>query len=76
MPFPVVDEITPEIKALAGDAGTNRGTGGMITKLNAAEIAVNAGIDTVIMSGTDPKEIYKLIDGHQTGTFFVGKKVK
>lgn len=72
--IPVVDEITPEIKALAGDAGSNRGTGGMITKLNAAEISTSAGIDTVIMSGTDPREIYKLIDGHQIGTFFVGKK--
>lgn len=72
--IPVVDEITPEIKALAGDAGSNRGTGGMITKLNAAEISTSAGIDTVIMSGTDPREIYKLIDGHQMGTFFVGKK--
>ncbi len=72
--IPVVDEITDEIKALAGDAGTNRGTGGMVTKLNAAEIATQAGIDTVIMSGTDPREIYKLIDGHQIGTFFVGKE--
>ena len=74
--IPVVDEITSEIKALAGDAGSNRGTGGMITKLNAAEITTSAGIDTFIMSGTDPREIYKLIDGHQTGTFFTGKKVK
>ena len=46
----------------------------MITKLNAAEIATEAGIDTVIMSGTDPSEIYKLIDGHQTGTYFRGKR--
>lgn len=68
-----VDEITPEIKALAGDTGSNRGTGGMITKLHAAEIATQAGIDTVIMSGSDPKEIYKLFEGHQTGTFFKGK---
>lgn len=72
--IPVVDEITPEIKALAGDAGSARGTGGMITKLNAAEIATSVGIDTVIMSGTDPNEIYKLIDGHQTGTYFRGKR--
>lgn len=69
-----VDEITPEIKALAGSAGTKRGTGGMITKLNAAQISTEAGIDTVIMSGSDPREIYKLFDGHQIGTFFKGKK--
>ncbi len=72
--IPIVDEITPEIKALAGDAGSNRGTGGMITKLNAAEISTNAGIDTVIMSGTDPKDIYKLFDGRHAGTFFIGRK--
>lgn len=72
--IPVVDEITSEIKALAGDAGSNRGTGGMITKLNAAEISTNAGIDTVIMCGTDPTDIYKLFDGHQIGTFFIGKE--
>ncbi len=72
--IPVVDEITPEIKALAGAAGSNRGTGGMITKLNAAEISTGAGIDTVIMCGSDPTDIYKLFDGHQIGTFFIGKK--
>ena len=72
--IPFVDEITSEIKALAGDAGSNRGTGGMITKLNAAEISTDAGIDTVIMCGTNPDDIYKLLDGHQTGTFFKGKK--
>lgn len=71
-----VDEITPEIKALAGDAGSNRGTGGMITKLAAAEIATSAGIDTVIMSGSDPREIYKIFDGHQIGTFFKGKNAE
>ena len=46
----------------------------MITKLNAAEISTSAGIDTVIMSGNDPADIYKLFDGHQIGTFFIGKK--
>ena len=71
-----VDEITPEIKALAGSAGTSRGTGGMITKLNAAEIAVEAGIDAVIMNGSDPSEIYKLLEGRQIGTFFKGKKTR
>ncbi len=69
-----VAELTPEIKALAGGAVTKQGTGGMITKLNAAEIATSAGIDTVIMSGSDPREIYKLFDGHHIGTYFKGKK--
>ena len=42
--IPYVTHITDEIKALAGDAGTNRGTGGMVTKIRAAQIANEAGI--------------------------------
>ena len=68
-----VDEITDEILALAGGSGTNRGTGGMITKLHAAQIATSAGIDTVVMNGSDPEEIYKLLDGRQIGTLFKAK---
>ncbi len=68
-----VDEITDEILALAGGSGTSRGTGGMITKLHAAQIATEAGIDTVVMNGSDPEEIYKLLDGRQIGTLFKAK---
>ncbi len=68
--IPVVKEITEKTYAIAGGAGTRRGTGGMITKLNAAKIAADAGIETVIMNGSDPTDIYKLIDGHQIGTRF------
>ena len=68
-----VDEITDDILALAGGSGTNRGTGGMITKLHAAQIATEAGINTVVMNGDDPEDIYKLIDGRQIGTLFKAK---
>ena len=68
-----VDEINDEILALAGGSGTSRGTGGMITKLHAAQIATQAGIDTVVMNGSAPEEIYKLIDGRQIGTLFRAK---
>ncbi len=71
--IPVVREINDEIKALCGGAGTSRGTGGMITKINAAEIANEAGIPTVVMNGTTPQDIYKLIDGHSVGTLFTAK---
>ncbi len=70
----VVEEINDEILSLAGGSGTDRGTGGMVTKLHAAQIATQAGIDTVVMSGEDPKDIYKLLDGRQIGTIFTGKK--
>ena len=62
-----------DIKALCGGAGTDRGTGGMITKIHAAEIATQAGIPTVVMNGTAPQDIYKLIDGHSIGTLFTAK---
>lgn len=65
-----VDAITDETLALAGGSGTSRGTGGMVTKLHAAQIATEAGIDTVVMNGSDPEEIYKLLDGRQIGTLF------
>ena len=69
-----VDEITDDILALAGGAGTNRGTGGMITKLHAAQIATAAGINTVVMNGDDPEDIYKLLDGRQIGTLFKAQR--
>ncbi len=71
--IPVVKEITPEIEKLCGGSGTERGTGGMITKIHAAKIATEAGISTVIMNGTAPQDIYKLIDGHCIGTVFTPK---
>ena len=70
-----VEEITDETLAIAGGTGTSRGTGGMITKIHAAQIATQAGIDTVVMNGSDPEEIYKLLDGRQIGTLFKAKVV-
>ena len=63
-----VDKIDENVLNLAGGAGSNRGTGGMVTKLQAAEIALNAGIPTVIMNGGDPARIYDLFDGKKVGT--------
>lgn len=71
-----VDKITDDILALAGGSGTDRGTGGMITKLHAAQIATESGINTVVMNGEDPEDIYKVIDGRQIGTFFKAREVE
>ena len=71
-----VDGITDDILALAGGSGTDRGTGGMITKLHAAQIATESGINTVVMSGEDPEDIYKVIDGRQIGTFFKAREAE
>ena len=69
-----VDEITDELIAVAGGHGSRFSTGGMVTKLHAAQIAMDAGIDTIVMNGGAPESIYKALDGKQIGTFFTGKK--
>ena len=71
--IPVVNEITESLFEIAGGKGSKFGTGGMITKLQAAQIATEAGIDTIVMNGQEPDNIYKVLEGHQVGTFFVSK---
>lgn len=72
--IPVVETIDEKIEALAGGAGSDRGTGGMITKIHAAEQAGNAGIDMIIANGANPYILYDIADGKEVGTLFVGKK--
>ena len=69
-----VEEIDENILSLAGGAGSKRGTGGMISKLDAANYATKKGIDTLIILGKEPEQIYDIIDGKKVGTLFVGKK--
>jgi len=73
--IPFVQKITPEITALAGKPGTRRGTGGMVTKLQAAKFATEAGIDTVILNGANPEDLYRLFDGRQIGTYFMRQEL-
>ena len=70
----VVDGVTDEMKQNAGGAGSSLGTGGMITKLKAAEIANEAGIDMVIMNGDKPEKLYDLLEGKPIVTYFKGVK--
>lgn len=72
--IPEVREITPELLALAGGAGSAQGTGGMATKLRAATIAMEAGIEMYIANGESPEALYDLFDGKPVGTRFVGKQ--
>ena len=65
-----IDEITDEIRAMAGGSGSALGTGGMATKLRAAEIATAAGIDMVIAQGQQPKLLYDIAAGVPAGTRF------
>ena len=70
--IPVVEEITPQVLALAGGKGSSLGTGGMATKLNAASLCRAAGISTVIANGADPAILYDVLDGKPVGTLFKG----
>ncbi len=72
--IPVVEEITPEIIALASGSGSNLGTGGMITKIHAAKICAEAGTDMVITNGANISSLYTLAEGGAIGTRFMGGK--
>ncbi len=69
-----VEEITPEIENMTGGAGSRLGTGGMTTKIKAAKIAVDAGIDMVIANGNRPSVLYDIAEGRQAGTRFISRK--
>ncbi len=70
----VIEEITDEIEALAGDKGSHLGTGGMITKIKAARMATENGIDMVIANGKDPEVLYDIVEGGGICTRFPAKK--
>ena len=69
-----IKEITPEIEALAGGAGTKLGTGGMMTKIEAAKIAGGAGITLVIAPGARRQVLREVLAGEQIGTVFPAKE--
>ena len=70
----VIHEITPEIEKCAGGAGTRRGTGGMVTKLAAARIALANDTDMVLASGSKPEALLDIIAGKDIGTLFCSSK--
>ena len=69
--IPQVTEITPDLRRMAGGAGTWRGTGGMATKLNAAQLAMESGVEMVIANGARIEELYEIVEGRGTGTRFL-----
>ena len=69
----IVRAITPAMRAGAGGTGTARGTGGMETKLNAAELATGAGCNMVLAHGENPMHILSILEGKPVGTLFVRK---
>ncbi len=71
--IPEVREITEQMRESAGGGGSALATGGMSTKLTAAEICMEAGTDMFILNGSKPLLIYEALEGKQVGTKFIGK---
>lgn len=69
-----IDRIDESVYNLAGGAGSRRGTGGMKTKIRAADLATSNGTDVFITNGKNPENIYKIIDGEPVGTMFAGRR--
>ena len=71
-----VPEITPEIMAMAGAKGSKFSVGGMSTKLLAADLCLQAGVDMVIAEGKDPAVLNRILDGEDIGTLFSNRSGK
>ncbi len=69
-----VEAITDDIIGAAKGAGSNLGTGGMATKIRAATIATDNGIDMLIINGGEPNNLYDVFDEKCVGTLFVSNK--
>ena len=71
--IPEVAEVTPALYALAGGKGSELATGGMVTKLHAAEIATAQGVTMIITNGAEPEHLYDIVEGKPVGTKFLGR---
>ncbi len=69
-----VSEFNEDLHAMAGGSLSGLGTGGMSTKITAAEMATQKGIHTVIASGEKPEILFDIIEGKEVGTIFIGKR--
>ena len=71
-----VDKFDERILAMAGGAGSARGTGGMKAKIDAALIASHAGIPSMIVNGANPEILYDVMEGTAKGTIFAANADK
>jgi len=69
--IPLVKKIDASIKRLCSDSTSGMGTGGMITKVEAAKLAISSGVRVVIAAGKEPEIILKLAAGDTRGTHFL-----
>jgi glutamate 5-kinase len=70
----MVEQITPEVRQWAGAAKDTLGTGGMVTKILAADIAMNSGVPMVIASGREKDILQRVLDGEEVGTLFCARE--
>ena len=68
-----VHTIDDNLIALAGGSNGSQGTGGMVTKLQAARICMGCGCSMVIANGSNPQNLYHILDGKAVGTTFTGE---
>lgn len=69
----IVENLSRDIFDMAAGSGSNRGTGGMITKLHAADYATKRGCDVYVVNGSDPDVLYDVFEGKNIGTLFPAK---
>lgn len=71
-----VEKITTKLEKFAAGTGSSFGTGGMATKITAARIASEAGIDTIITNGDEPSILFEVLEGKEVGTHFIAEEQK
>ena len=69
-----VDAIDDKLRAIAGGPGTAGGTGGMATKLSAAQLCMDSGISMLICKGDRAEVLYDIVEGKKVGTLFKKKE--
>lgn len=75
-PVRFISRINDDIRSKAGGTGTEHGTGGMVTKINAAEMIMRLGGMMIIADGSDDSILERILNGEMTGTLFAGQSVK
>ena len=65
-----MSKIDAKIRRMAGGAGSAHGTGGMATKITAAELCMDAGIPMLVANGDKDDILYDIVDGRPVGTLF------
>ena len=74
--IPLIDQISPEIEAMAGGTNSVTAVGGMLSKIQAAKISVRSGIPLIIASGNKKQVLGRVLNGEEEGTLFVPQSTK